>query len=715
MSGPLLSENWYRVAQLRPHLRSQVRVKRQRFRGQTWYLLIDSGSGRHHRLNQAAYRFIGRLNGDHAVDEIWNELIRENGDEALTQDDAIRVLGQLSNAELLQCQLTPNIEALFRQYRKQARNKRWTELNPLAIRVRLFDPSRRLATFDRWLPALFRPSSFVLWLLVVLPALLLAAEHWVELRGFAAVHVQTPRYLLLAWLCYPLIKLIHELGHALAVRRWGGQVHDVGFTVFVLVPVPYVDASAATGFAHRAQRALVSGIGIMVELFLAALALYVWLSVQPGLVQDVAFVVMLIASVSTLVINGNPLLRFDSYHLMCDLFELPNLDARSKSWWLNWLQRHVFRRDLPALPVAAGEAKWLALYAPLAWIFRFYVGVLIAFWAMAKSALLGSLIFTALVVSLLLRPVKSMIEETESLLQGRSRQRAKLVSGGLLAAAVLLLTLAPMPHGITAPAVVSLPDEAQVRAETDGFVASMAVKDGDKVVPGQVLAVLDDPGLLAEHAAAQGRLMGLRAQQYSALATDRLKAINLAEAISHAEAEAAMLDARVANLEVRSRIHGRMVMARQDDVLGTWLSKGQLLGYVLGSGEFLVRAVVAQADAPRIFEQVHSVEVRLEEQPDGLLSGRIARTVPAATNLLPSAALADRNGGPLVTDPADREHLRTLEPVFLIDVVLPKDQRERIGGRAQVRFGFGMTPLLQQWAQRLAQVFLLNLEGARRS
>lgn len=712
MSGPLLSENWYRVAQLRPHLRPHVRVKRQRFRNQLLYQLIDTGSGRHHRLNQAAYMFIGRLNGDYTVAEVWNELVHSYGDEALTQDDAIRVLGQLNNAELLQCQLTPNIEALFRQHKKQTRRKRWMELNPLAIRVRLFDPSRWLAKFDPWLPTLFRPASFTLWLIVVIPALLIAAEHWLELRAFATAHVQTPRYLLIAWLVYPFIKLIHELGHALAVRRWGGQVHDVGFTAFVLVPIPYVDASAATGFPRRSQRALVSGIGIMVELFLAALALYLWLNVLPGLVQDTAFVIMLITSVSTLVFNGNPLLRFDGYHLFCDLLDLPNLDARSKSWWYNLLQRRLFKRDIPALPLTDGEAKWMALYAPLAWSYRFYVGVLIAFWAGLKFALLGLLIMIALIVSMLVLPIKSMAQETANLMQGRARQRAKLMFGGLLAAIILLVTVIPLPYGTMASAVVSLPDEAQVRAGTDGFVAGIKVKDGDMVVPGQVLAVLDDPDLIASQAAAQNRLIGLSAQQYYALTTDRLQAVNLAEAVSHAQAEAIRLDARVAQLEIRSQIAGQMMMVRQDDVLGTWLKKGQLIGYVLGSEEFIVRAVVAHQDAPQIFQHVRSAEIRLEERPTDSLSGQIRRSVPAATHFLPSAALADQNGGDLVTDPADPEHLRTLEPVFLIDVAVPDNRIEHIGGRAKVRFSFGMEPLVFQWAHRLNQLFLQHFDGA---
>ena len=321
--------------------------------------------------------------------QIWDALVAEFGDAVPTQDEAIRLLGQLSTAGLVQCELTPDIEGLFRQYRQQKRRRRLLELNPLAIRVRGFNPTRLLGFFDPWLKRLFQPLTFVLWLAVVVPAVLAAVQLWPELSAFALTHVDSPRYLLIAWFVYPLIKAVHELGHALAIRRWGGQVLDVGFTLFVLVPAPYVDASAAAGFKDRMQRAVVSGVGIMVELFIAAIALLVWANVQSGWVSDIAFVTLLIGAVSTVLLNGNPLLRFDGYHLLCDVCDVPNLDARSRAWWSNLLQRRVFGLDAPAPLLADGERKWMVAYAPLALVYRVYLGVQVALWGGAEVRAAG--------------------------------------------------------------------------------------------------------------------------------------------------------------------------------------------------------------------------------------------------------------------------------------------------------------------------------------
>ncbi|MGH8675601.1 MAG: hypothetical protein ACREVG_14985, partial [Burkholderiales bacterium] len=248
MSGFLRSPLWYRVSDLRPRLRASVRVQRQRHRDQVWHRLTDETSGRAVRLNAAAFRFIGRLDGRYTTSQVWDALLEADGESVLTQDEAIRVMGQLNSAGLLQCELTPDLERLFRQQRRHARRKRWSELNPLAVRVRLFNPSDFLARFDPWLKRLFHPATFGCWLVVVLIAAAFAANRWSELVADAAAHFESPRALLIAWCAYPLLKALHELAHALAVRRWGGAVTDVGFTLFVVVPVPYVDASAASAF-----------------------------------------------------------------------------------------------------------------------------------------------------------------------------------------------------------------------------------------------------------------------------------------------------------------------------------------------------------------------------------------------------------------------------------------------------------------------------------
>jgi len=128
------------------------------------------------------------------------------------------------------------------------------------------------------------------------------------------------------------VKALHELGHAYALKHWGGEVHELGLMFLVFLPVPYVDATGSASFGQKWQRALVGAAGIIVELLLSAIALFIWLNAEEGLVRAFAFNVMVIGGVSTVFFNGNPLLRFDGYYILSDLVEIPNLGDRSKRY-----------------------------------------------------------------------------------------------------------------------------------------------------------------------------------------------------------------------------------------------------------------------------------------------------------------------------------------------------------------------------------------------
>ncbi|MEO8009824.1 MAG: hypothetical protein ABI728_15075, partial [Betaproteobacteria bacterium] len=301
MGESLFSPLWYRVSNLHPQLRSSVRVQRQHYRDQPWFQLIDSASDRNFRLNSKAYQFIGRCDGLRSVQAIWDALFEVLGDEALTQDEVIGLMAQLDEHEMLSYEMAPDAKTLVRRRDQRSKQRRRAFVNPFAFRVSLGDPSALIRRLDRVGAMLLSPVALLLWIAAMTVAAAVAGSNWRTLVVHASTYMGTPQFLFLAWLSFPFIKVLHELGHALAVRRWGGDVHQTGITLFALVPAPYVDASAANAFRARYQRMVVSAIGIMVELALAALALFVWLNVEAGLVRDVAFVVMFIASVSTVV------------------------------------------------------------------------------------------------------------------------------------------------------------------------------------------------------------------------------------------------------------------------------------------------------------------------------------------------------------------------------------------------------------------------------
>jgi putative peptide zinc metalloprotease protein len=529
-----------------------------------------------------------------------------------------------------------------------------------------------------------------------------------QLKADAVRVLATPSSYAIAWLAYPLVKSLHELGHALAVRRFGGRVHEVGISLLLLTPAPYVDASAANAFASARQRALVSAAGILVELALAAVAMFAWTVLAPGLLRDAASVVLLICTISTVLFNANPLVRLDGYYLLCDLLQLPNLAQRSQAWWASaWRRLIGAEPPLPAGALAAGETKWLLAYAPAAWAWRVALLFALVLWAGQHSWLLGWLAMLALLAWLVTVVARGLLRSAAAAPDPVARRRVLGIAAGAALALAVGLFVVPVPASVVAQGVVWPPERAQLRPEAGGFVETRLVRDGARVKRGDVVLRLADADLLAQHDKVAGARSGLMAQQYQALLQDPARAGDLNQQLARNEAEIEHAQRQLAGLEVRAQSAGLAVWPRERDMDGTYAQRGAMVGYVLGPEPAQVRLVLRDEDLLRVRGRIQSAEVRLAEAPFTAHAARLQNETPAATRQLPSAALGDRHGGPVAVDPADKDGLRTQQPVFLLDVVVPGLPAGHIGGRAWVKLALPPEPFGWQ-AVRTARQLLLR-------
>ena len=711
MSARLLSNSWYRVAGLKPRLRAHARLHRHRYRGEVWYLLQDRASGRVHRFTPAARTVIAAMDGERSVAQIWEAANASLGEAAPTQDEVIQLLGQLHAADLLQSDVTPDVAELFARGERELKSRRKRSYgNPMAVRLPLWDPE---AFLERLRPALERLWSrwgAILWLAMVLPALFLVPPHWPELTHNFSDRVLAVDNLLVLYLLFPLIKAFHELGHASATKAGGGEVHDMGIIVLVLMPVPYVEASAATAFRSKVRRAVVGAAGMAVELFIAALAFYAWLLVEPGSAKAVLFNVMLIAGVSTLVFNGNPLLRYDAYYILCDLIEMPNLAARSLRYWSYLAERYLLGvHDAQPPDASRSEKAWFVCYGLASSAYRVFVTVVIALFIASQFFVIGVLLALWAVAAMAAVPVvRALRHVLASPNLRRRRGRAVAVTFGSLAAAVLLLVAVPLPYHSDAEGVVWLSEQAMVRAGASGFVERFLAQPGSRVAAGDPLLLTFDPALQAQVRLSEARVGELQAQYASEFVADRAKAQIVREKLESARAELARAEQRLGDSVVRAHAEGVFVAPQPGDMPGRYYRKGEMLGYVLGKEETpLVRVVVPQDSIDAVRAGTDRVRVRLAGTPERVAEGRIVRQVPAGEAYLPSRALAAEGGGRIATDPRDSKGPKALERMFQFDVALPGAPRPAVfGERAYVRFQHGDEPLALRWYRDVRRLFL---------
>jgi putative peptide zinc metalloprotease protein len=713
MAESFLSPSWHRVNSLRPRLRTHVQVHRHRYRGQAWYVVQDDVAGRFHRFTSPVYLFVGQMDGRRTVDELWKAVVTQLGDDAPTQGEIIRLLSQLHAADIMQCDVSPDAAELFDRHAAHSRTRLRQRLgNPMSIKFRLVDPDRFLERTVRYLAPLFGWTGALLWLAAVLSATVLAGMYWPELSENVADRTLALENLILMACVFPVLKAFHELGHGYATRHFGGEVHEFGLMFLVFAPVPYCDASSSAAFRGKWQRALVGAAGMIVELFIAALAVFVWVLVEPGPVRAVCYNVMLIAGVSTIVFNANPLLRFDGYYILCDLLEIPNLGARANRYWRELIEHRVFGvADQPA-DVSPGERIWFILYAPAAYIYRLMVMFGIALFVVSEFFVVGILIaIWSVTVGLVWPVVKGLKNVMAGPRLREKRMRAVGLTLGAVATVAAVLLLVPVPLHTSAEGVIWLPDDGFVRAATDGFVKRLMAQSGDSVAPGAALVELEEPSLVSEMSVLRAQVVAAVAKVEAEQFNDRVQADLARQELQLRQSGLDRATEKVDQLMVRSGAAGTLIVPRETDMPGRFFKRGDVLGYVTGPEARMLRVVVLQADIELVRQHLTGAQVKFPDRPGETFTATVIREVPAGSDKLPSKALTEAGGGRLAVDPRDPNQLKTLQRTFQFDLALPVAAPAQFGERALVRFAHGNEPLGWQWYRRIRQLFLARLNA----
>ncbi len=712
MERPTFSPFWHRVAASRPRLRPHVQITRQLYRRGRWHVAHDPASNQFYKLNPIAHEFVCSLDGGRTVDEAWRLILSKHADAAPTQNEAIELLGQLYANNLLSIDAAPEAEQLLkRSTERRSRKNRQQLAGLMYLRVKVFNPDRMLT----WLEPIFRPvlSTFglVAWAVLVLAALWSVAPEW---RRLASGIDQLSNPTNWAWIfgVFVLLKAWHELGHGLICKRFGGQVPETGFLMMIFIPSPYVDASSAWALTSKWKRALVGAGGMIFEIAAASVCALLWVSAPEGtLLKELTYYAMISASVSTVLFNANPLMRFDGYFILSDLIEVPNLMQRSMQMMKFLFQRHLYRIPNSKPPTSStGEALILLVFGVLSLAYRMFLFAVIIFFLLSSFLLLGVVLALWSIVVWFLMPLGKWVHWLASHASlSESRSRAITVSIVLTAAVVLLVGTVPLPDWRRTTGVIEPVDRRGVFAGSDGFVKSVEARLGERVKAGDVIATLESPEMQSEIALAEANIRILQMNRREALADADPGAARLAEQQSEVwRSSLTELQRRSRELIIRSPIDGVIVTADPARALGGHLTIGTPICEVADTDRTRITATLDQTQAAWFFELPsgsYTLRMRPASDPSRVITATSATAIPGAQSRLPHAALGAAGGGDVSIRPDDPSGRTTMKEQFTIKILAPESDLANLapGQRVAIRATLPSKPLLHQVIDRVAK------------
>lgn len=732
---PTFSESWYRVTSLRPRLRATVQVHRQHFRGQMWHVLQDPGVNQFFRLNEAAYHFVAMLDGRRTVGDVWRACNEELGDSAPTQGEAIQLLGQLYTSNLLRAELPPDAEGLLQRYkRRRLREVQGYMTNLLFIRIPLLDPDHFL---DRWVGVfgkIFTLIGFVFWLGLMATGFYFLTGRMGELAD-RSQGIFDPGNLLWLYASMIVIKVAHEFGHAFACKRFGrqaggaGEVHIMGVMFLIFTPLPYIDASSAWALRNKWQRVTIGAAGMFVELAIAAIAAIVWATAPTTgadtTLHGICYNIMFIASISTVLFNGNPLLRYDAYYILSDLLEIPNLSQRSKDYIYYLVKRYVWGVRRARNPAhSGGERAWFVFYGVASTIYRVFILVMIL--AFLGDRLPEQLKFVALIlggVSLIMWlfvPLGKFLRYLATSPElGRTRPRAVVATILTVALIVAGIGVLPVPEYVRLEGVVEPIQVQDVYIDTDGRIYAH-LPSGRLVAPrdqqGLPLLAAESRELRATQRELQAAHRELEVRRSRALAEENIVVMqNFDKQLAVSSGRLADIEERIDSLEVYAPFPGQWISPDIDRVDGAFMRQGEKVGLVAGR-DLRIRATAKQEIIALLWEMKDKigpgdVEIRVKGLPDIQVIGEITRRIEVGKDRLPSAALGYAAGGSIRTDVKDPQGLKAAEKFFelLVEPDAMGDPESHwheqllSGQRVTLRVSLPARPLALQWYRSILQ------------
>lgn len=653
--------------------------------GHCHWTVHDPVSGRYFRFNEQRHRILSLLDRNYEIDEFLAKL--EINGVRINRVALMTILGFLRNNGLMLPEYGETEQRLNRTVMMKKQMIFSMILSSyLFFRLPLVKPDRFLdATCDTV------RKVFNRWMLLVLSLL--------AIGGYLALIVNWNRLteelmnsislegLLRYSLAVILIKCVHEFAHAYVAKAHGIRVRRMGVAFIVFFPRLYTDLTDAWRIANLRKRFIIDAAGILAETVIGGLAALVWVNSGPGSPHTIAYYIFAVSIINTVLVNGNPFIRYDGYYMLMDMVGIDNLQRRGSEMCRAIFHRFLFgmRQNVESFPVA-WKNHFVVFYGIASFVYRIFLYtsiILIVYFQFTKT--IGIILLMLEVWLLILKP---LITEIKSLMAHKQQiQRRNLMLTYAILAVILLPLLAPLPWMIASPCEIRSASAAIIYVQNSGRIKRVAVKDGDTVKTGCMLFQLESPEIDWQYRQAVLQRESLRTE------IDQLQSD--AETLGPVKVKRQQLQI-VANLieelgrrrqllDIASPLDGVVALADPDLQAGKMVTKGEMLAEVYNPDKLRVIAYVKEENIDSIRPGDHA-EITLEHVM-AAIPGKVIAVNPIPADGLPPSPLLSLFGGILPARKAESQGFELLAPYYQVVIEPETDAMLRCGatGTARIR------------------------------
>ena len=729
-------------------MRADLSAVQQSYQGRDYWVVKDPLTLKYFRFEEEEFRLLKMLDGETSPDQIKRRFDYDFAPQKITMQELYQFVGMLFRSSLLVSD-SPNQGIELKKRSDKASASGWKQklTNILSIRFRGFDPDRMLTALNPFTAWFFTWPVFVAMLTLGIGAVGLIFAQFdtfqAKLPSFQEFF-EAKNWFWLA-LVMAMTKVAHEFGHGLACKRFGGQCHEAGVMLLVLTPCLYMNVSDSWLLKSKWQRAFIAAAGMYVELIIASIAVFIWWFSQPGMVNQLALNVIFVSSVSTLLFNANPLLRYDGYYILSDLLEIPNLRSKATTILQRFFGRHLLGMEAAADPFLPRRHQWLfGLYSVAAALYRWLITFSI-FWFVYRVLepygfkVVGQMIAMMALYGLIGMPLVAAWKFFSVPGRWGAVKQARLAISALTLTLIIgAILMIPIPHHVYCSFRMQFQDAANVYVDVPGTLVDIYAYPNQPqlVSKGQPLAVL-------ENAELERQITQLKTKVDIADTTLRLVSHAASsdgtrgEGARIAESEAAFNTASktftqrhldVGKLTIAAPLDGYLLApARREEKntegmlklwdgipleqknIGAWLDKKTVIGRMVPDmTRFKATLAVDQKDIEFVRPD-QRVELQLRQHPLKLYQAEIKKFVPIKMKETPSV-LSSKNGGDIISTvnedgqqvPASTTYMLTV-PIEITDEIVID------GGTGVAKIYAGQQTLGQRMWRLLCHTFRFEL------